>query len=345
MHPLLSLRKWRAIGNFYRRAARLYAAVGSPWPPLRLMEYDARRAVGKSPPLFLDIALTYDCQCDCIHCSARSHAGRGPELDTEGMKDVLTQGARMGVQEVILSGGEALLREDLPEIVRHARRLNLLTRLNTNGLAVDRRTIRTLRRAGLSQWAVSIDAADAATHDRRRGLTGTYRAAVRALRLLREEGVLCQILTYASEEDLPEGLERIARLGREMGVLAVFAFFPMATGKWMGRLDRALSERQRETVRSFVDLGLVHVELPTAHDNCCTYTQQLLYITADGRVTPCPFVPYVIGSLREHSLREIWAAYARDLGRMECRGDCPMNASRHRADLARYVREHSLTPV
>ncbi len=62
-------------------------------------------------------------------------------------------------------------------------------------------------------------------------------------------------------EDLPEGLERIVRLGREMDVLTVFAFFPMATGKWMAQLDRALSERQREAVRSFVDFGLVHVEL------------------------------------------------------------------------------------
>jgi MoaA/NifB/PqqE/SkfB family radical SAM enzyme len=337
-----SLRRWRASGNFLRRAARLYASVGSPLPLMRLMEYYLRRAVGQSPPLFLDIAVTYRCQCDCIHCSARSHAGRGPEMDTEEMKSVLTQGARMGVQEVILSGGEALLREDLPALVRHARRLGLLTRLNTNGLLVDRRAIRTLRRAGLSQWAVSIDAADAATHDERRGRPGTFNAAVRALRLLREEGVLCQMLTYASPEDVPEGLERIVRLGREMGVLAVFAFFPMATGRWTGRLDRALTERQRDDVRAFIDFGLVHVELATEQTNCCTYTQQLLYITADGRVTPCPFVPYAIGSLRRHSLRELWLSYARGLSAMQCRGECPMNIPARRAELARYVREHAL---
>ena len=93
-------------------------------------------------------------------------------------------------------------------------------------------------------------------------------------------------------------------------MLTVFAFFPMATGKWMAQLDRALSERQREAVRSFVDFGIVHVELATPEANCCTYTGQLLRVTADARVPPCPSVPYVIGSLREHGLREIWRKYA-----------------------------------
>ena len=345
MHPKWTHKLWVARGNFLRRAARLYAAVGSPIPPMRLMEYYLRKAVGKAPPLFLDIAVTYQCQCNCIHCSARSHAGRGAEMSTEELKSVLTQAARMGVQEVILSGGEPLMREDLPQIARHARDLCLLTRLNTNGLLVDRKVIRRLRRAGLAQWAVSIDAADAAAHDSRRGHAGTFDAAVRAVRLLREEGVLCQILTYATPEDVPEGLARITQMSRELGVLAVFVFFPMAVGKWTGRLDRALTSEQRDDVRSLQDVSLVHVELATPESNCCTYDRQLLYITADGRVTPCPFVPYVLGSLREHSLREIWLSYTEGLDALKCRGECPMNIPERRAEMVRHVREHALTGV
>ena len=52
------------------------------------------------------------------------------------------------------------------ELVQHAHRRGLLTRINTNGLLLDRSLVRELRKAGLTQGAVSIDDTDPETHDR-----------------------------------------------------------------------------------------------------------------------------------------------------------------------------------
>ncbi len=331
----------KSAANLVRRMTRLYWRAASPRPLGRLVFHYLRRATGGPAPLFLDIGVTYRCQCNCVHCAATAHGGSGDEFSTTELKSLISQAARLGVLEIILSGGEPLLREDLDEIIRHAARLGLLTRINTNGLLLDRARARRLNRAGLTQCAVSIDAADAETHDRVRRLPGTFEAAVRGVRALRNEGVPCQLFTYAGSESVPDGLRRVIELGRRLGVLGIFVFFPMAVGRWEGRYDRVLTAAQRRAVRELQDVSLVHLELPTSATNCCTLERLLLYATADGLVTPCPFVPHVIGSLREHSLRDLWRAYT-DAMAMECPGRCPLNVPASGEALKHYVAQCSL---
>jgi MoaA/NifB/PqqE/SkfB family radical SAM enzyme len=90
----------------------------------------------------------------------------------------------IGAGGVGFTGGEPMLREDLPELLATASRLGLHAHLNTDGFRVAEQAPALLA-TGLRSVNVSLDGADAATHDAARGRAGAFRGAVDALAALR----------------------------------------------------------------------------------------------------------------------------------------------------------------
>lgn len=327
----------RSSVNRSWRILRLYGANRSAKAWSRLFLFAAKKLAGRSVPAFIDIALTYRCQCRCVHCSADSFQDRErKESDTALFKEAIDQAGRLGVLEVIFSGGEPLLREDIVELVRHAHRAGMIIRLNTNGLLLSDKLSAELKQAGLDQCGVSIDSADLDTHDALRQLPGLSDRMAEGIRNLKKHGIRFQVLTYASRANLDSGLKSIIERSRQLGALGVFIFFPVAVGRWDLAFDRVLSDEEREKVRKLQDLTFVHLELPTRRTNCCSFDKLVLYMTPYGDVTPCPFVPFAYGNLRDRPLEELWKRFTTGLD-LKSPGFCPMNEERTREELKRYV--------
>ena len=324
------------INDLYR-GFRLYRANRSPRAWGVLAAHLWRRMLTRSVPPFITIAVTYRCPCRCVHCYASAPDRSGPdELDTAQMKSVIDQAKRLGVIGIIFSGGDPLMRPDIVELVRHAHALGLLTRVSTTGLTLDSKLVSELKAAGLTQCGVSIDHPDPEVHDQLRGVPGAHEKAIEAIRNLRQADILCQILVYASKRNVPSGLERIVELGRSLDVFAVYIFFTMAVGRWDGAFDQVLSDQERAAVRELADLKFVHVELPTPRTRCAVITKSIVYVTPQGDVTPCPFVPYVLGNLRDKTLGELWRGHCKALT-IDYRGECPMNDIHCREALKQHV--------
>ena len=169
---IAATRSWRVAGHF--------------------LGYFYRKAVLRTPvPFYISLAVTNRCQGRCVHCYSflQRHEER-PELTTAELESVIDQAARLGIFQVIFTGGEPLLRKDILELIGHARRRGLLTRLNTNSLLLDRDMALALKKAGLGQCALSLDDADPETHDRMRGLPGHHARTLANLSMLRDLGYL-----------------------------------------------------------------------------------------------------------------------------------------------------------
>ena len=327
------------------RILRLYGANGSAQAWGRLFLYAAKRLAGRPVPVFFDIALTYRCQCRCVHCSADSFRDEGrKESDTALFKEAIDQARRLGVLEVIFSGGEPLLREDIVELVRHAHRAGMIIRLNTNGLLLSDKLTAELKRAGLNQCGVSIDSADPGVHDGLRRQPGLSGRVDEGILNLKRHGIRFQVLTYASKANVDSGLKSIIERGRRLGALGVFIFFPVAVGRWNLAFDRVLSEEESEKVRRLQDLTFVHLELPTRRTNCCAYDKLVLYMTPYGEVTPCPFVPFAYGNLRDNTLEELWERFTARLD-LKSPGFCPMNKERTREEFKRHIEGVRVTGI
>ena len=140
-------------------------------------------------PALGTLVVTYRCDLRCQVCdlparaAARRRAG-DRELDTDALKRVLTDMKGIGTAGVGFTGGEPMLRRDLPELMRHATRLGLHGHLNTDGFQVAERADELLA-TGVRSINLSLDGPDAATHDAARRKDGSFATVLEALGALR----------------------------------------------------------------------------------------------------------------------------------------------------------------
>lgn len=125
-------------------------------------------------PLWLLAELTYRCPLQCPYCSnPLEFASMQNELTTEQWFNVFKQAREMGAVQLGFSGGEPLVRQDLPELIEYAHKLGFYTNLITSGLGFNEEKIAQFKQAGLDHIQVSFQASDPVINDM---LAGSKRA-------------------------------------------------------------------------------------------------------------------------------------------------------------------------
>ncbi|NOR13331.1 MAG: radical SAM protein [Candidatus Aminicenantes bacterium] len=326
-----------AVFNTNYRALRLYIFNRSLKAWGAAFSHFWKRMRGRPAPTFVTIAVTYKCQSRCEHCYSDSPT-RPPEeeLTSEELKSVIRQVRGLGAMAVHFSGGEPLLRKDVFDLVSYARSLGLQTRVNTNGILLNEENVKRLKAAGLTECGVSLDSADPAVHNKLRGTKDLHEQTIRGIRMLRKHGVTCRIMTVALKGSIPEGVEKTISLGRSLDASYMYILLPIASGGWDGAYEQILNSHERAQIRALQDLSFAHLEMPTERTNCCVFRKSILYVSANGNVMPCAFVPFVIGSVKEQPLDQIWRYHTAKLN-LVCRGDCPMNIPAEREAMREHV--------
>ena len=128
-----------------------------------------------SAPIRMDLALTFKCQNDCVHC----YAG-GPhetaELSTDQWKEVIDRLHEIGVFILTFTGGEPTLREDLPDLLLHAQSRGAVTGLITNGRRLrDKSYVERLEKAGLDFVQVTLESHKPEVHDLMTAVQGSWK--------------------------------------------------------------------------------------------------------------------------------------------------------------------------
>ena len=126
-------------------------------------------------PGFCQFALNNACNARCGFCGfALDKLPRKDwhYVEREGALEAIDILYRQAVRYLVLTGGEPMLHPDLLEIVQRASGLGMKVLLVTNAGLLKPHRIRELAAGGLSSFIISIDAADADTHERNRGLPG-----------------------------------------------------------------------------------------------------------------------------------------------------------------------------
>jgi radical SAM protein with 4Fe4S-binding SPASM domain len=171
-----------------------------------------------SAPYRMDLALTYRCDDDCLHCyvaRARDH----PEMSTEDWKQVIDKCWDLGIPHICFTGGEATLRDDLRELVEYAEDVGLVTGLLTNGRRLsDRAYLDSLLEAGLDHIQITIESYDEAVHDRMVGCQGAWSETVKGIQNSVDADIYLMTnttLTDLNSADIEETIAFIAGLGVE----------------------------------------------------------------------------------------------------------------------------------
>ena len=115
---------------------------------------------GQGKPLWLSLEITYRCPLKCSWCNNpldfEDYTSR--ELTTEEWKRVLREARALGTLQLGFTGGEPLLRDDLEELVAYAVELGFYTNLITSGIGLTEERLVALKKAGLRQIQLSLQA-------------------------------------------------------------------------------------------------------------------------------------------------------------------------------------------
>lgn len=205
------------------------------------------RSSFRHSPMIVFYELTQACDLVCLHC--RACAQRRPaadELNTRNAKQLIDQLVEFPDPPLlVLTGGDPLKRSDIFEIIDYATGRGLEVSITPSATPlVTHAAIKRLRDAGISRMAISIDGADAETHDGNRGVTGSFYRSLEILRDARTLGLQTQINTVLTPANVHQ-IDRMANGFAELGIAlwSVFFLVPVGRADQMARLDAERCEQ------------------------------------------------------------------------------------------------------
>ena len=291
-----------------RPSARLSRAATRARLVIRLA-----RARARGRPHTLSHLVTTRCNGRCQTCLWRDPGLA--ELDNEAVKWLYGEAGRAGLAQLVVWGGEPLLRQDLPELLLAARRAGLLTTLITNGWFLGERW-RELR-GRVDALILSLDDVGPA-HDALRGLPGLYERLEAFVAAVRADPLRPTLLVNTVLSSLNRGaLARVAPVAARWQ--AGLYFCPMETGlvTSMGvaapLADLALpAEELRAAAHTAAALKSVgfpilasrpYLQLlarnPGLRDYTCRAPRARLTVGADGSVRDCSHIDRPLADVRE----------------------------------------------
>ncbi|MEA5422750.1 radical SAM protein [Synechococcus sp. CCY9202] len=300
-------------------------------------------------PNLMSLAVTDGCNARCSHCSfyqGVEEPGR-PLLSLEQTRELIRQAQELGVSIINLVGGEPLQRPDLSEIIRSVDKDLSTVLLFTNGWHLAEQAV-ALRRAGLDSVYVSLDAADAARHDQRRGLPGLFVRALQGLRAARRQGLSVGISATLTPEDYAAGeLERLVELARRVGAHEVLVFDALPSGRLQHRDDLVDREGHaggddwvERMIRSADGWnadprypGVVFSAYISSHRSVgCACGTSYFYLSPYGDVMSCDFNHAIFGNAVQEPLWRVWQRLSDDPDFQRAKwGGCKVKDSGFRA--------------
>ena len=314
-----------------RDAGQLIDAVGAilreeydPRPGLRLDSY--RQDLVQYPTL-AEIALTYGCQNRCAFCYASSpqREDQRPPMTTAQVQLVMDRIFHEAhVPTLSFTGGEATLRRDLPELIRHGADLGLRVNLITNGLRLaDPRYARQLAESGLASAQISLEAADPRLHDDIVGRSGAWEGTVAGVKQIRELGLHVHTNTTLCARNLEaaEELVRFVAGTLELRTLSMNMVIPTGTAlaeeaigvtytEVAARLPHLLEVAREEGVRlvwySPIPYCIFNPVLHGLGAKSCACVSGIVSVDPTGQVLPCSSFEEGLGSLLDRSFERIY---------------------------------------
>lgn len=302
---------------------------------------------------------TIKCNLSCAHCRRlESDEAADKDLSTAQAQDLIGQLAQLGKAQsampvLVFSGGEPLCRDDLFELVVHARQAGIVPALATNGTLIDAPIAERIRDSGIARVAVSLDGATADVHDKLRRLPGSFESALEGIRRLREKNVPFQINMTLTRHNADQ-LEAAYELAEALGAVAVHIFMlvPVGCGRVLAETDMLSAGQYEQKMLEICRLdglsrlqikvtcgphyqrvirqqGLYQVRvsaeqpdgvIPGGHTHPaaskgCLAGLGILFVGHQGDVFPCGYLPIKCGNILERKLLDIWYS-SEDLARL-----------------------------
>ncbi|MFB6088231.1 MAG: radical SAM/SPASM domain-containing protein, partial [Candidatus Aenigmatarchaeota archaeon] len=299
---------------------------------------------GKSNPHIAQVHLTNKCNLDCDFCPTVTEKRKGNinfenELSKERWKEIIKEGAEMGIQEWhICGGGEPFFDKKLAlNLMKLIKKSGTRGEVITNGTLLDRETSKELVGMGWDLVTFSIDGPSEKVNDHIRS-EGSFRKAVKNAKILssmkRDRNPLLRIHTVICNKNYDKMGEMI-ELTKELGFDEIrfnslniwseegekLKLDKDKIARTKNKLEEAKENANKLNVNTNIEEFIEHNLLQNANEideamkeeiqgkgfsNLpCYYPWYNISIFSDGRIAPC-FLFHESDSVKNKSLKEVW---------------------------------------
>lgn len=284
---------------------------------------------GNVPPIVSWIA-TELCNMRCSHCYPESSPEKNSPMFYENQHYKIVEIlAHTGIKCVIISGGEPMLIQNLPDLVQEITTNGMSAAICTNGSLVTYKNAKTLKESGLTRVSVSIDGTNEKIHDSLRLTPGAFRKAIQAIKIFSEVGIPVfadYTITSINSVDFGELISMVKNIGAKG--LRIKRFLPIGRGQ----INREILSLSMKDTRLLLDEFLPYdspfckLHDPIAYSyfrvvhnynnfNSHSLSSRLgcqaglgwFAIQPNGDITPCPLLRIAIGNILDDNLKTIFS--------------------------------------
>src|SRR5215208_467552 len=170
-------------------------------------------------PLYVKMKVFYGCNLKCEMCNHWRET-REPPVSAQRFQEIICELGGLGTKKIHISGGEPMLRPQIPEFVELASSLGIKVTMTTNGTLLDKVKVKRLVEGGLRGVNISIDSPLRKMHEKIRGVEGAFKSTIKAVELFRRykhKGKLTvRIKTVVSRTNY-QTIETLPDLAHELG--------------------------------------------------------------------------------------------------------------------------------
>lgn len=268
---------------------------------------------GINIPAFLITSITSNCNLHCAGCYSRANnicSDETPQnqLTCEEWEDIFKQSRDLGINFIVLAGGEPMLREDV--ILKASKYPEILFPIFTNGTVLNNDYFKLINKHRNLVPVLSIEGNQEIT-DARRG-EGVYNKLIDSMNIMREKNLIFGASITITQDNLYYALsDEFVTYLYELGckILFFIEFVPIdETAK-----NLALSSIQRDHLMDeIINLRERYPEMlfmsfpgdEKESGGCLAAGRGFFHINSHGGAEPCPASPYSDINVRDTSILE-----------------------------------------
>ncbi len=303
------------------------------------MGWEKKRLIANSDLRLIFWETTAGCNLSCIHCRRLEVAKELSKKDLSFFQslNMIEQIAKAGKPILVLSGGEPLFRKDIFDLARFARAKGLEVALASNGTLIDDLMAKKIKDSGIRRVAISLDGSNSQIHDTFRGESGAFEKAIRGCQAIRKAGISLQInttLTQHNQDHRDAIYDMVLNLGAD--AFHLFMLVPVGCGLEIAKSHQINAEKYEEILQWLYEKSLnqkIHVRATCAPHyfrilrqetlkdkkplsyakegmhamtRGCLAGSSICFVSHEGEVFPCGYLPLSSGNVSKISFEEIW---------------------------------------
>lgn len=280
----------------------------------RVAEMEER---GEISPI-IRLEKSYLCNFQCTHCSAEYYMDRHLEkvfkikderqkINLDDIRRLSKEADELGLARFVITGGEPLVMKDFDAVVEAIDPDRHYVITDTNGWFLDLERARHLKAIGVEKVQLSLDSMIEAEHDKFRNKPGSYKRVMRAIDASLEAGlnlILSTVLVRGRGKS--DEFRQMCEFAKSKGI-GLYVSYAKPTGSCTDHPEFVIDKEDADVVRELEKSYPVFTHMTPSYGSFkgCITVKGIITVTSTAEITPCPYIDFSLGNLRQNSLKEI----------------------------------------